>query len=331
MKPFAYSRPTTATAAVDEAATRPNSTFLGGGTNLIDLMRENIEQPDTLVDVTRLPFTQIDERADGGVSIGAGVRNTALAAHPLIRAHYPVLSQAILCGASGQIRNMATVGGNLMQRTRCFYFYDEAARCNKRQPGAGCDAIDGFNRIHAILGASDSCIATHPSDMCVALAALDATVEVAGPRGSRTIPFTDFHRLPGDTPQVETALQPGELITSVELRPLALAATSAYRKIRDRSSFAFALVSVAAAVAVTNGVVTDLRLALGGVAHKPWRAFEAEDRLRNAPATLEHLQFAVDAELAAARSFAHNHFKIALARRTIISVLRELMGLERAQ
>ena len=293
-------------------------------------MRESIEQPDTLVDVTRLPFTQIRERGDGGVSIGAGVRNTALAAHPLIRANYPVLSQAILCGASGQIRNMATVGGNLMQRTRCFYFYDEAARCNKREPGAGCDAIDGFNRIHAILGASDSCIATHPSDMCVALAALDAAVEISGPHGSRTVPFNDFHRLPGDTPQVETELRAGELITSVELPPLPLAAASVYRKIRDRSSFAFALVSVAAAVAVEAGVVIDARLALGGVAHKPWRAFEAEHRLRHAPATLERLQFAVDAELAGARSFAHNHFKIALARRTIISVLRGVMGLERA-
>jgi xanthine dehydrogenase YagS FAD-binding subunit len=330
MKPFEYVRAASTAAALDEVAHRPNSKFLGGGTNLVDLMRENIEQPDALVDITRLPFSEIREREDGGLSLGAGARNTAVAAHPLVRARYPMLSEAILCGASGQIRNMATVGGNLMQRTRCFYFYDEAARCNKRQPGAGCDAIEGFNRIHAILGASDACIATHPSDMCVALAALDATVQVIGPQGERTMPFLDFHRLPGDTPHIETELKPGELITSVELPPLDVAG-SRYRKIRDRSSYAFALVSVAAAVSIRDGIVADVRLALGGVAHKPWRALEVERLLRHSPASLDHLRFAVDAELAAAKSFVHNHFKIELAKRAVVSVLGGLMGLESAR
>ena len=330
MKPFEYVRAASIASALDEVAHRPNSKFLGGGTNLVDLMRENIEQPDALVDITRLPFSEIREREDGGLSLGAGARNTAVASHPVVRARYPMLSEAILCGASGQIRNMATVGGNLMQRTRCFYFYDEAARCNKRQPGAGCDAIEGFNRIHAILGASDACIATHPSDMCVALAALDATVQVGGPQGERTMPFLEFHRLPGDTPHIETELKPGELITSVELPPLD-AAGSRYRKIRDRSSYAFALVSVAAAVSIRDGIVADVRLALGGVAHKPWRALEAERLLRHAPASLEHLRFAVDAELAAAKSFVHNHFKIELAKRAVVSVLGGLMGLESAR
>ena len=252
MKPFAYARTTTVAEAIELVRDRPNAKFLGGGTNLVDLMREHIEQPDTLVDVSRVPFAQITEREGGGLSIGAGVRNTAVAAHPAVRERYPVLSEAILCGASGQIRNMATVGGNLMQRTRCHYFYDQATRCNKREPHAGCDALEGFNRMHAILGTSDACIATHPSDMCVALAALDAMVHVAGPNGARTIPINAFHRLPGNTPHIETELQAGELITSVDLPPLDLARTSRYRKVRDRSSYAFALVSVAAAVTTTK-------------------------------------------------------------------------------
>jgi xanthine dehydrogenase YagS FAD-binding subunit len=327
MKPFAYARATTAVAAIDAVAQEPHAKFLGGGTNLIDLMRENIEQPDALVDVTGLPFSQITERRDGGLTLGAGVRNTAVAAHPLVRERYPMLSEAILSGASGQIRNMATVGGNLMQRTRCYYFYDAAARCNKRQPHSGCDAIDGFSRMHAILGGSDACIATHPSDMCVALAALDAAVQVSGPHGERTIPLTAFHRLPGDTPHIETDLQAGELITAVEVPPLEWARRSRYRKVRDRSSYAFALVSVAAAVATDNGVITDVRLALGGVAHRPWRAVEAERRLRQAPATLDQLQSAIDAELAASRTTAYNHFKIELARRVVISVFAEMIGL----
>lgn len=324
MRNFSYSRATTSQEALTLIATLPNAKFLGGGTNLVDLMRENIEQPDALIDVTRLPSSGIAESAGGGVSIGAEVKNTAVANHPLIRQRYPLLSQAILFGASGQIRNMATVGGNIMQRTRCYYFYDHAARCNKRNPGSGCDAIDGFNRIHAILGASEDCIATHPSDMCVALAALDATVRVAGPGGERKIPFNSFHCLPGHTPQVETTLQPGELITSVELPPVSFAGKSRYRKIRDRASYAFALVSVAAELELENGKIRNVRLALGGVAPKPWRAYQAEQVLAGADASLETFQRAADAELSQARGFRHNNFKIELAKRTIASVLSEL-------
>ena len=327
MKPFTYSRSASVQAAVAAAEQAHDLKFLGGGTNLVDLMREDIEQPDTLLDITAVPFSEISVRSDGGLSIGAGARNSAVAAHPSVRANYPMLSEAILCGASAQIRNMATVGGNLMQRTRCLYFYDRASRCNKRHPGSGCDAIEGFTRMHAILGTSSACIAAHPSDMCVALAALDATVRVTGSHGERSIPFTDFHRLPADTPHLETTLAPGELITSVELAPLDWAKTSVYRKVRDRSSYAFALVSVAAAVSATDGRIDDVRLALGGVGTKPWRAFEAERQLKGAPASIEKLRFAIDAELAGARPFTHNHFKIELARRTVISVLGDLLGL----
>jgi len=319
--------------AVHLFAQHANSKYLGGGTNLVDLMRENIEQPEALVDVTRLSSNGkngdgisdgITELADGGISIGAAVRNSAVANHRLIRERYPVLSQAILFGASGQIRNMATTAGNLMQRTRCYYFYDEAASCNKRNPGSGCDAIDGFNRIHAILGASDSCIATHPSDMCVALAALDAVVHVEGANGKRAIPITDFHLLPGDTPQVETRLAPDELITAVHLAALPFAKNSRYRKVRDRASFAFALVSVAAALQIEDGAIREVRLALGGVAHKPWRADRAEKELSGAKASKETFARAAEAELAEARGYRDNAFKIELASRTIVSVLSEL-------
>jgi xanthine dehydrogenase YagS FAD-binding subunit len=241
-----------------------------------------------------------------------------------VRERYPLLSRAILFGASGQIRNMATTGGNLMQRTRCYYFYDEASRCNKRTPGAGCDAIGGFNRIHAILGASESCIATHPSDMCVALAALDATVQVQGNGGARSIPMNDFHRLPGDTPQIETSLKPDELITAIHLPPLAFARNSEYRKVRDRGSYAFALVSVAAALETERGTIKNVRLALGGVAHKPWRAYTAEKAMAGAKATVETFRRAAEEELADARGRGHNDFKIELAKRTIVSVFREL-------
>ena len=281
MRPFAYVKPDDVETAV-LAAGKPGAKFLGGGTNLVDLMREGIERPDTVVDVTGLPFDTVDELPGGGLRIGAMVRNSALAADPRVRARYPVLSQALLCGASGQLRNMATVGGNLLQRTRCPYFYDVASACNKREPGSGCDALDGFNRGCAILGVSESCIATHPSDMCVALAALDAVVEVRGADGTRRIPLTDFHRLPGDTPEIETTLAPGDLVTAVELPPVA--AGSRYRKVRDRASYAFALVSVAAALRVSDGIVTEVRLALGGVAPKPWRAREAERLLVGGPA-----------------------------------------------
>lgn len=324
MKNFAYAKADTVESALGLIESTPNARFLGGGTNLVDLMRENIEQPDALIDVTSLPFATIDELPDGGLSIGAGVKNTAVAQHRAVRQRYPLLAQAIVFGASGQIRNMATVAGNVMQRTRCLYFYDGTAGCNKRVPGSGCDAIEGFNRMHAILGASNSCIAAHPSDMCVALAALDATVLVEGPSGSRTIPFDEFHRLPGDTPHMDTNLRPDELITAVQIPATRVAAHSTYRKVRDRASYAFALVSVAAAMSVSDGVVTGIRLALGGVAHKPWRAREAERILAGAPATSDRFQQAADEELAAAMGFAHNGFKIELARRTIVDVLSEL-------
>jgi xanthine dehydrogenase YagS FAD-binding subunit len=289
-------------------------------------MREGVERPSALVDVTGLD-RGITERADGGLRIGAATSNTALAADRRVRTRYPVLTRAIVAGASAQIRNMATVGGNLLQRTRCLYFYDDAARCNKREPGSGCDALDGFNRMHAILGASDACVATHPSDMCVALATLDATVHLEGPDGPRTLPFEALHRLPGSTPDKETELRPGELITAVELPPLPLARRSTYRKVRDRSSFAFALVSVAAALEVgADGTITDVRLALGGVAHKPWRALVAEALLRGQQPSEEVFRHAAEGELASARALRDNAFKVELAKRTIVAVLSQLGG-----
>ena len=321
MRPFAYVKPVDVETAV-LAAAKPGAKFLGGGTNLVDLMREGIERPDTVVDVTGLPFDTVDELPGGGLRVGAMVRNSALAADPRVRARYPVLSQALLCGASGQLRNMATVGGNLLQRTRCPYFYDTAAACNKREPGSGCDALDGFNRGCAILGVSESCIATHPSDMCVALAALDAVVEVRGADGTRRIPLTDFHRLPGDTPEIETTLAPGDLVTAVELPPVAVG--SRYRKVRDRASYAFALVSVAAALRVSDGIVTEVRLALGGVAPKPWRAREAERLLVGGPADEASFRRAAEAELAAATVRPDNAFKVALAASTVVATLRTL-------
>ena len=297
-----------------------------GGTNLVDLMRETLETPAALVDVTGLS-SSIIEREDGSLLIGAAARNTAVAEHKAVRARFPLLARAILAGASGQIRNMATVGGNVLQRTRCTYFYDDdGSRCNKREPGQGCDAIDGFNRIHAILGASAACVATHPSDMCVALAALDAVVHVTSAQGERTIAFADLHLLPGERPEIETTLRPGELITGVELPALAFAQHSMYRKVRDRASYAFALVSVAAALEVSDGIVKDVRLALGGVAHKPWRALQLEAALKGQPATSASFLAAAEAELAAATPLSHNGFKIELARRTIVAVLAELAG-----
>jgi xanthine dehydrogenase YagS FAD-binding subunit len=300
--------------------------YLGGGTNLVDLMRETIEAPRELVDVTGLPaaITQTDQ---GGLMIDAGVRNTALAEHALVRSHYPMLSRSILAGASAQIRNMATVGGNLLQRTRCSYFYDDdGSRCNKRVPGQGCDALEGFNRNHAILGASSSCVAVQPSDMCVALVALDAVVHLEGGGGARSVPFGEFHRLPGDTPNIETVLQPGELITAIELPALPIAAHSAYRKVRDRSSYAFALISVAAALHVEDGIVAEARVGLGGVAHKPWRATKAEAALIGRPATEAVFRAAADTELADARPLRDNGFKIELAARTLTAVLLDLAG-----
>ncbi|MET9910979.1 xanthine dehydrogenase family protein subunit M [Streptomyces sp. NPDC006476] len=325
MKPFSYlSAPDTAT-ALRTIADSEDVKFLAGGTNLVDLMREGIEHPATVVDITRLPLTGIEELPDGTIRVGALVTNSRLAADPVIRARYPVLAQAILLGASAQLRNMATVGGNLLQRTRCMYFYDETSACNKRAPGSGCDAIGGFSRGSAVLGASEHCISTHPSDMAVALVMLDAVVEVESVRGVRRIPIADFHTLPGDTPHIETVLAADELITAVELPPVPVAAHSRYRKVRDRASYAFALVSVAAALAVEDGRVTEVRLALGGVGTKPWRATEAERVLLGEPATEEAFRRAAEAELAAAEGGPENAFKIELARRTIVATLRQLL------
>ncbi|WP_294266521.1 xanthine dehydrogenase family protein subunit M [uncultured Sphingomonas sp.] len=322
MTPFTYARADAPGQALELAG--GGARFLGGGTNLIDLMRERIEAPAALVDVSGIG-REIEETADGGLRIGAGVRNTDLAGHPLVRARYPLVTRAIVAGASAQIRNMATVGGNLLQRTRCTYFYDvEGSRCNKRVPGEGCDAQGGFNRIHAILGASEACVATHPSDLCVALTALDATVHTEGPQGARQITFGDFHLLPGDTPDRETALVPGELVTAIELPPLPIAAHSRYRKVRDRASYAFALISVAAALRVEDGRVAEVRLALGGVAHRPWRAHAAEAALVGAAAGEDSFLAAADAELGPAVPLRDNAFKIELARRTIAAVLSDL-------
>lgn len=325
MNPFSYARADDVPGAIALAGANAHAKYLGGGTNLVDLMRETIERPTALVDVTGLS-REITVGEDGGVVIGAGVTNTALAADRTIRSHYPVLSRAILAGASAQIRNMATVGGNLLQRTRCGYFYDDAARCNKRAPGAGCDAIDGFNRIHAILGASPSCVATHPSDMCVALAVLDAQVRIAGPNGERTLALVDLHRLPGDQPERDTELQAGELIVSVALPAQAISAHSTYRKVRDRASYAFALVSVGAAIELENGTIKDVRIALGGVAHKPWRAFKAEAALRGQAPTEANVRAAAELELADAAPLRDNGFKIELAKRAIVATLAELSG-----
>lgn len=320
MTPFTYSRAADSVEAVRLASAK-HARFLGGGTNLVDLMRETIERPDGLVDVTALS-QEIVKRPDGGLRVGAAVRNTALAEHRAVRANYPMLSRAILAGASAQIRNMATVGGNLLQRTRCAYFYDHAgSRCNKRSPGEGCDALDGFHRNHAILGASACCIATHPSDMAVALVALDAELEL---EGGRRLPVELLHRLPGDQPELDTVLQTNELITAVTLPSLPMAARSTYRKVRDRASYAFALVSIAAALELEGDTVKEVRIALGGVAHKPWRARKAEAALRGRRATAENFRRAAKAELADARPLRDNAFKVELAERTIEAVLMQL-------
>jgi xanthine dehydrogenase YagS FAD-binding subunit len=323
MNPFTYTRATDANEAVTTVAGHPQSKFLGGGTNLIDLMKMGVEAPAQLVDINRLPLAQIEEIPGGGLRLGALARNSDVASHELVRQKYPVLSQALESGASPQLRNMATVGGNLLQRTRCYYFYDPAfPQCNKRNPGSGCGAVEGFNRIHAILGQSDQCIATHPSDMCVALAALDAVVRVNGPKGERQIPFPDFHRLPGMTPNVDTNLQPDELITAVDLPNIPFAARSSYLKIRDRASYAFALVSVAAILDIdTSGAIKEARIALGGVAHKPWRASKAEQALIGKRPEESAFRAAAEAELAGAKGYKDNSFKIELAKRTIVRAL----------
>jgi xanthine dehydrogenase YagS FAD-binding subunit len=323
MTPFTYARAHDAPEAV-RLGGEHGVKYLGGGTNLVDLLRETIEHPHSLIDVTGLS-NAIEEREDGSLLIGAATRNTALASHRAVRSRYPVLSRALVAGASAQIRNMATVGGNILQRTRCTYFYDVGgSRCNKRNPGQGCDAVEGFNRNHAILGSSSACVATHPSDMCVALTALGATVHLRSSRGDRTLPMTELHRLPEEHPEIETLLDPGELITAVELPPLPMAARSTYRKVRDRASYAFALVSVAAALELEGDTVKDVRLALGGVAHKPWRAWKAEVALKGRKATPESFRAAADAELSDAAPLRDNAFKVELAKRTIVAVLAEL-------
>jgi len=326
MRPFKYTKANDAATAVKSVSANRNSTFLAGGTNIIDLMKEDVERPSELVDISRLNLTQI-KTAKNGVTIGALAKNTDTANHPLIRQNYPLLSQAILAGASGQIRNMATNGGNLMQRTRCSYFYDVAMPCNKREPGTGCGALEGINRMHAIFGWSEKCIAVMPSDMCVALAALDATVKVQTPDGKeRSIPFTDFHRLPVDMPEKDNTLNHGELITSIEIPKNNFEANSYYLKVRDRASYAFALVSVAAALEMDGKKIKQTRIAMGGVAHKPWRATEAEKYLVGKDATDANFIEAANAEMKNAKGFEHNKFKIELGRRAIVRALSMAMN-----
>src|SRR3954447_7362343 len=320
---FEYSRAGDVADAVRQIAADPRAKFIAGGTNLIDLMKYDVERPAHLIDISRLPLTSVEEIASGGVRIGALVPNSDLSYHPLIEERYPILSSAIRAGASQQLRNMASTGGNLLQRTRCHYFYDIATPCNKREPGSGCSAIDGHNRMHAILGTSEACIATHPSDMCVALAALDATVYVAGPSGERAIAFADFHRLPGNTPHRDTNLQPDELVTAVELPMRGFAENYTYLKIRDRLSYAFALVSVAAALELDGNTIKEARLALGGVAHKPWREPAAEAALRRQAADQATFARAADLLLRDAKGFEHNAFKIDLARRAVVRALTQ--------
>ena len=322
MRPFDYRRAETSDDAARLGAGAEKARFIAGGTNLLDLMKLEIESPHTLIDITRLPLDAIEDTDEGGLRIGALVSNADLAAHPRVRREYGVLSRALLAGASGQLRNKATTGGNLLQRTRCFYFYNTAMPCNKREPGSGCGAMGGHNRIHAILGGSEHCIATHPSDMAVAMMALDAGIEVRGAGGAvRTIPINSLYRLPGDTPHIETVLEPGDLITAVVL-PAPLAGTHIYRKVRDRASYAFALVSVAAVVELEGGTIRTVRLAFGGLAPMPWRDRTVEDMLtgkRPSPALWSQ---AADMLLADARGQGENDFKIALARRTLASVLQ---------
>jgi xanthine dehydrogenase YagS FAD-binding subunit len=322
MLPFTYQKATSVQDAIGHAADA-GATFIAGGTTLLDLMKLNVETPATLVDINRVPLDGIDDVPDGSLRVGALVRNSDLAHDRRVVSRFPVLSQAILAGASAQLRNMATTGGNLMQRTRCYYFRDPIYPCNKREPGTGCSALDGFNRIHAVLGGSDHCIATHPSDMAVALVALDAVVHTHGSSGERTIPITDFHLLPGATPERETALRPGELITHVTLPPTPFAARSFYVKLRDRASYEFALASAAAAIEVDGDTIRSVRLALGGVATKPWRALEAERVLIGKTANEGAFRSAADAAMRDAVPRRHNAYKIELARRAIVRALTE--------
>jgi xanthine dehydrogenase YagS FAD-binding subunit len=328
MTPFEYQRVNQPETALEAVSRVEHAKFLAGGTNLVDLMKSNVERPTRLVDITRLSLANIEELPDGGVRLGALARNTDTADHPLVRQKYPVLSQAILAGASPQLRNMATNGGNLMQRTRCYYFMDAAfPQCNKRDPGSGCGALHGFNRIHAILGASEHCIATHPSDMCVALVALDAKVRVRSPKGERIIPMSEFHRLPSNSPHLDTNLHSDELIVAIDLPPSPYARHAHYLKIRDRASYAFALVSVAAAMELDGDRIRSARIALGGVAHKPWRSEEAEQALISKRIGASVFETAAQAALRGAKACQHNGFKIEMAQRSIVRALMISGGL----
>src|ERR1700722_3489787 len=320
---FQYERANDVPEAVRLIGRSPNAKFIAGGTNLIDLMKMEVEQPAAIIDITRLPLKQVEGISGGGLRIGSLVRNTDLAYHPLVEQRYPVLASAIMAGASQQLRNMASTGGNLLQRTRCHYFYDTATTCNKREPGSGCCAIDGHNRMHAILGASDACIAVHPSDMCVALAMLEAKVHVTSASGDRVVAFADLHRLPGDTPQRDTSINAGEIITALELPAQGFAKNYTYLKIRDRLSYAFALVSVAVGLELDGDIIKEARFALGGVAHKPWRDLQAEGALRGQPAIAATFARAADVLLRDAKGYGGNTFKIDLARRSIVRALTQ--------
>ncbi|HEY2459538.1 MAG TPA: xanthine dehydrogenase family protein subunit M [Candidatus Acidoferrum sp.] len=327
MNPFEYQRAGDAELAVKAISAGEHVKLLAGGTNLIDLMKNGVEHPTKLVDVGRLPLANIETLPDGGLRIGALARNNDTANHALVRSNYPLLTQAILAGASPQLRNMATNGGNLMQRTRCYYFMDPGfAHCNKRTPGSGCAALEGLNRIHAILGASEQCIATNPSDMSVALAALEATIRVRGPRGERTIPIADFHRLPGTTPNVDTNLKHDELIVSIDLPRSPYARHSHYLKVRDRASYAFALVSVAAALDLDGDQIRSARVALGGVAHKPWRSLEAEKSLTGKAMNARAFEEAASVALTGAKTYRYNEFKVQMAKHAIVSALTTAGG-----
>ncbi len=328
MKSFSYTKADNVAIAVNELAVDNAAKFIAGGTNLIDLMKENVARPSRLIDITPLPLNKIEDTEDGGLRLGALVTNADTAYNEQVEKRYPLLSKAILAGASPQLRNMATTGGNLLQRTRCYYFYDTATPCNKREPGTGCPAINGFNRIHAILGTSSECIATHPSDMCIALAALEAVVRVTGKNGDRNIPFAEFHRLPADTPQIDTNLQADEIITAVDLPAIGFTKNYTYLKLRDRTSYAFALVSVAAALEMDGDEIIEARLALGGVAHKPWRNTEAEAMLKGKSATRENFLHVAEAIVRDAEGFGHNTFKIELAKRAIVRALKQATEME---
>jgi len=326
MYPFIFTKVKDSAEAISTIGANPHAKFIGGGTNLLDLMKMNIEKPAQLIDINTLGLNKIEVQSNGNILIGALVRNSDLAYHATISERYPLLSQALLSGASAQLRNMATTAGNLLQRTRCYYFYDTVMPCNKREPGTGCSALTGYNRMHAILGTSDKCIATHPSDMCVALAALDTVIHVQNATGSQTIQFADFHLLPGDTPQKETVLQPGDLITHIEIAPLPFAKNSTYVKVRDRASYEFALTSAAVALDVRGGTIKAARIALGGVGTKPWRATAAEQFIAGKPANGQTYIAAAALALKDAKGYQYNAFKIQLSKQAIISALQNTGG-----